>query len=516
MSYIYFCKIKHKPNEGYIGQDSRDISSLSRIKEHIDAAYTEGSKWDGCAAVIRRHGCCAVEWSFFDQKQEYGLPQGVLQDFKKHWNINVGDLDLAEVLHIIGSNVTNSVSASYNKQIGGQKNMELIYKWPQNDKYGLALQQVFNNTKLPEIKITKFQPATSWQKLVYPGQYEILKQFTDNYIYKKFKNQEFLNTFYNKLQENTFFETIISLYIKQYTKQWLKGKKNIILSEDSEIEAAWKDFALDIEDDIQQTLWEQKDISAIIQSLRSYHIHINKGMFNWKILAKEIKKQLKEQLFKSKRGKDFIDLIKQELSKANNIKKINWNEVIKQTIYKTMHNYNKQEVALQIQNPSHYFFYSQNITPYKGTKPSWFILLENYQIKWGITPAQQEQIFNWSRKRLYACLDEIKYSSFLQIHHGESLQSRFRETPPISQIKFLDWERWSQEVLTAYMTIYKDKRYTPVIRRDGGLFRGSADDGHVQLATRDDLFSPGISTIQAYGRAIADRLLNPRDSKKYY
>ena len=61
MSYIYFCRVKNQPKKGYIGQDSRDISTLARIKEHIDVAYKPGFATDGCATTIRVSGCCAVE-----------------------------------------------------------------------------------------------------------------------------------------------------------------------------------------------------------------------------------------------------------------------------------------------------------------------------------------------------------------------------------------------------------------------------------------------------------------------
>ena len=44
LGYIYFCRVKNQPRKGYIGQDSRDISTLARIKEHIDAAYSPNSK----------------------------------------------------------------------------------------------------------------------------------------------------------------------------------------------------------------------------------------------------------------------------------------------------------------------------------------------------------------------------------------------------------------------------------------------------------------------------------------
>jgi hypothetical protein len=44
LGYIYFCRVKNQPKRGYVGQDSRDISTLARIKEHIDAAYSPNSK----------------------------------------------------------------------------------------------------------------------------------------------------------------------------------------------------------------------------------------------------------------------------------------------------------------------------------------------------------------------------------------------------------------------------------------------------------------------------------------
>ena len=84
LGYIYFCRVKNQPKKGYIGQDSRDISTLARIREHIDAAYKPEFTTDNCAKVIRVSGCCAVEWAFFDSLQNYGLPSGVVSDFKKH------------------------------------------------------------------------------------------------------------------------------------------------------------------------------------------------------------------------------------------------------------------------------------------------------------------------------------------------------------------------------------------------------------------------------------------------
>jgi hypothetical protein len=84
LGYIYFCRVKNQPKKGYVGQDSRDISTLARIREHIDAAYKPEFTTDGCARTIRVSGCCAVEWAFFDSLQEYGLPIGVMEDFKKH------------------------------------------------------------------------------------------------------------------------------------------------------------------------------------------------------------------------------------------------------------------------------------------------------------------------------------------------------------------------------------------------------------------------------------------------
>ena len=524
MSYIYFCRSKHQPNKGYIGLDSRTLSQLARIREHIDAAYSPNSHWDGCAEVIRASGgCCEVEWAFFNAKQNYGLPKGVLEDFKKHWTTSATDLELAEILHIVGSHMTNNISARYNKQIGGG-NADLTYNWPANDKYALALKDIFKLQKLPDITIVRFNPASAWQKAVYPGQYQILKEFVDRYINKKLSNDKFLKLLCNEIATLSSFQQIVNEYIRQYIKQTFSDNKKLIFKENTITKTCWKELVKDVEDSVNDLVWNQNDIKITIDSLRGYGIHVNKTHFNWKVLATNIVDILQEKMTGPRRQQTFAQIFEQELSKliSRKLKNLNseqltriYNEVINITAHKL---YNNTQY-LSFGPVNHSFFYQESITPFKEQKPEWAKSLSNYSITWGITSAQQNKIIQWSRFRIYRIIDKITLSSYWSVVNADRnrdfLMSRLHSFYPFSKIQFVSWTDWAHEVLTAYTIEYKKHRWTPVVIDDGKIARGAGNElGLKQYITRDDLFNLGEPVL--YSGDMIQLMLNFNDTKKYY
>lgn len=515
MSYIYFCRVKNQPKKGYIGQDSRDISTLARIKEHIDVAYKPGFATDGCATTIRVSGCCAVEWAFFDDSQEYGLPIGTLQEFKKYWTVNGSDLDLAEMLHIVGSHLTDDVTSRYNRSIGGQ-NINLTYNWPLNDKYGLALQNVFNNAKLPKIEVNRWSPTSAWQKVVYPGQYEILKQFFNNYIITTIKDSNFLNKLYNKFLDNRYLIAIIKNYMQQYIK-FTAGKSSIPFQETTKTKELWGKFKLDIEDHIQELLWNQDNVKQTIAALRQYQIHVNSSMFSWAELANRIQTQIKEKIYGKKRQQTFVELFKNNVDLKKPIKEQDLALTIDKVITSVTHNLYDTTIPLQLGQLTHSFFYKKDITPYKQTMPTWAQLLSNYKILWGITPQQQNMIFQWSRYRIYRSIDNIIYTDYDRARianmHQDSLMARFHSTPPFDTIHFEFWTDWIREVLTAYTLDYKGYRWAPVEYYQGRVVRGWEGDSPNYI-TRDDLLNEGRPIL--YSGNMTRLAFYPEDTRRYY
>lgn len=200
MSFIYY--IFESAGEGrgggYIGQDTGDIGSLIRIKEHIRDAYLTPSKGYMVEQLIREKSCGNLLFKYH-LGDTYGLPSGVLSAFTEgasnsdrgSWRlINGTQLDLAEMLHIMSARLKGVDLTSSNILIGGQGNfkIEYIYSTNEQDLY----KEYCDGALLPknEIHITRWNHADQLLRLFHPLSEQIIREIAVGYIKKQINDEK--------------------------------------------------------------------------------------------------------------------------------------------------------------------------------------------------------------------------------------------------------------------------------------------------------------------------------------
>jgi hypothetical protein len=117
--------------------------------------------------------------------------------------------------------------------------------------------------------------------------------------------------------------------------------------------------------------------------------------------------------------------------------------------------------------------------------PIWAQKLSNYRIPWGITPQQQDMIFQWSRHYIYSSIDKVVYTDPKQVREAikrnDSLKTRIRSASPFNNIHFENWDEWIREVLTAYVyynnakKMVQRKNGNSTTKKGGQMFRSASD-----------------------------------------
>ena len=88
--YIYYVYKPRKSQggtiitDGYVGQDSGDNSSFSRMIEHAKIAYAIApDKRDGAANIMRKYGLSGAMYRFYFDNEHYGLGDKAFAQFSE-------------------------------------------------------------------------------------------------------------------------------------------------------------------------------------------------------------------------------------------------------------------------------------------------------------------------------------------------------------------------------------------------------------------------------------------------
>lgn len=199
MSFIYY--IFESAGEGrgggYIGQDSGDIGSLVRIKEHIHDAYLTPSKGYMVEQLIREKSCGNLLFKYH-LGDTYGLPSDVLSAFmtgssnsnRGSWRLLSGTLlDVAEMLHIMSARLKGTDLTSSNVLIGGQGDFKIEYIYSDEEQ---KLYQKYCGSALPrnELHITRWNHADQLLRLFHPLSEQIIKEITLGYLREKINDEK--------------------------------------------------------------------------------------------------------------------------------------------------------------------------------------------------------------------------------------------------------------------------------------------------------------------------------------
>lgn len=188
MAYIYYIWSGDAHGRGgYIGLDSGSPQNKnSRIVQHIYGPKGINSKTpDGAARFIADKGISNVFYGYWDESENYGIPQLVFDEFEKTgWvadsKTTSGNKKLmsAEIFHIIYDLEHNLERTNANTTIGGQSSGAIVY----NPKKSFA------GKPLESVKIHLGDRAMAWEnekkKLFFPEQYAITREIFQQHLYK--------------------------------------------------------------------------------------------------------------------------------------------------------------------------------------------------------------------------------------------------------------------------------------------------------------------------------------------
>ena len=204
MACIYYMFKPGEEGSGYIGQDGGE--TYDRIYQHVYDGYRPAKRY-GSELLVQDNGASGLAYAVFED-QNFGIKQEVMDAFHEVWELEdkslLGELDLAEIMHIILSRSSGWNLSDANIQIGGQNQIKLRLKnYDAIENALLSLGKEFeldtsDFTNLSkEITVSRFLQAREYQLLIAPIEFRLLKTFINTQLYQIYYDKNFVQTVIN-------------------------------------------------------------------------------------------------------------------------------------------------------------------------------------------------------------------------------------------------------------------------------------------------------------------------------